>query len=54
MLIDLASDGELKEVFSESSLRDSHVPIQPKHPALSDRAKLLLPHSITYNGDLEF
>lgn len=44
MLSDLASDGELKEVFSESSLRDFRVPGQPRHLALSDRARLLPPH----------
>lgn len=46
VLIDLASEGGLKD-FSESSLHDFCVPIQPKCRALSDRAKLLLPCSIT-------
>ncbi|XP_041849953.1 zinc finger BED domain-containing protein 5-like [Melanotaenia boesemani] len=48
-LVDIALDGTLKTTFTEKSLTDFWLYIQPEHPELSDTAlKLLMPFPSTY------
>lgn len=55
MLVDLASDGALKIVFTEKSLPNFWVHTRSEYPHLSDRAlKHLLPFPTTYNCEYGF